>query len=374
MAVTQGNTPQAQEIRFSPKNRLKLTTPETEYIYNEAVAPLAGAYQYYELVPGGGTSGVVYRFPPGTDFEALEKFEETHPDIQVTFRTGRPAPPNAAYAEPMKVGMPRSTSTELQIRTPQYAPNPTPSMGSPSVIEIGPPFKFKSDLPDPVPTYGRGKKIDREVEIQNVLDYTLETYGAAPSMPEAKKKLKAFGNPGVPFPDWVWDRKHENKIRNPFLTYIPKPDPDTRVQQIRYGDLKATLVNKQAAEAARRNGLGVWQLGDELVGKFSGSENQFLIYPSGDTKKRDEVLGILEAYPLGYRGRQYFQEMGRAMGVPDNLTEYFTETFYQNPTILPEGVTPAKAESPKWLGLIAVAAIAFLFFKKPAQAPPTQGV
>jgi hypothetical protein len=368
MAVTQGNTPQPQEIRFSPKNRLKLTTPETEYIYNEAVAPLAGAYQYYELVPGGGTSGVIYRFPPGTDFEALEKFEADHPDIQVTFRTNRPAPANAVYAEPMKPGRRLSPSTSLEIRKGAPLPNvirPQPSWvetSPPKVIEIGPPFEWKSDLPPPQPTYGRIPP-SREFQtiLPDVLEWTKQQFGEAPSLVEAKKKLKAFGS-GAPL---------NQKMLQEFLPYIPKSDPDIRVHDVRTGTLKATIVESYTADAARRSGMGVWQIDPIYWGNGDIKVKQFLIYPPTDTAKRDEILKILEAYPLGYRGRQYFQEMGRAMGVPEILTNNFVNTFYQKPTIIPEGVTtPAKTESPKWLGLLAVVAIAFIFFKKPA---PTQG-
>jgi hypothetical protein len=350
MAVTQGNTPQPQEIRFSPKNRLKLTTPETEYIYKEAVAPLAGAYQYYELVPGGGTSGVIYRFPPGTDFEALEKFEADHPDIQVTFRTNRPAPANAVYAEPLKTTPPerRAASTEREAAKPEFGPTPMA------------PVRY---IPEPrtiEPTYGH-KEPDRDQLIKNVIEYTEQNFGEAPTFAEAKKKLKAFGS-GAPL---------SQKMLQEFLPYTPKSDPDIRVHDVRTGTLQATLVGKSYAEAAARSGMGFWRIPDSLLGEYSGKENQFIIYRPGDTKKRDEILKILEAYPLGYRGRQYFQEMGRAMGVPEILTNNFVNTFYQKPTIIPEGVTtPAKTESPKWLGLLAVVAIAFIFFKKPA---PTQG-
>lgn len=362
MAVTQGNTPQSQEIRFSPKNRLKLTTPETEYIYNEAVVPLAGKYQYYELIPGGGASGVVYKFPVGTDFTTLEDFETKHPDLQVTFRTNRPAPPNAVFAEPMKPGRRLSPSSELQVRTGLPLPNVAPAQptysqtSTPHVIEIGPSTKFLSEPRNPEePTYGH-KEPSKDQLIQNVIEYTREHFGEAPSFNEAKKKLKAFGN----------DAPLSRKMLQEFLPYIPKSDPDIRVHDVRTGTLQATLVGDSAAEAAKRSGMGVWQIPSSYLGEYSGWQNKFIIYRPGDTAKRDEILKIVQAYPPGYRGRQYFQEMGRAMGVPEILTNDFINTFYQKPTIMPEGVsTPTKSDAPKFLGLIAIAAIVFLFIRKP---------
>ena len=366
MAIKQGPGYDITEVRFAPKNRLRLTTEETEDIY-KAAAPAGGTYQYFEMMSGGGANGIVYRFPAGTDFTALENFEDEHPELKATFLTNRPAPANAVYPVQVKPPRPKVNSSEIvsylnvgtpaekRVIVPQSAPIPhilnlPQHAGTPVQEEMRNPLE---------PTYGSEVPKTNEI-IASVLDYTLQNFGEAPSLAEAKKRMKAFGS-GAPYPEWHWkDKKHTAKVRNPFLTYLPKADPADRVNNVRTGALQATLVGKPAAEAAQRSGMGIWRLPKSYLGEYSGEENRYIVYRPGDTAKRDQVLKILEAYPVGYRGREYFQEMGAAMGIPETITTPFVDTFYTNPTTLPEGISAPKGETPKWLGLMVIAGLAVL--------------
>jgi hypothetical protein len=395
MAIVQGPRNQVTEIRFAPSDRVKLTSEETEEIYNAASA-IGGKYQYFEMVPGGGVSGIIYRVPEGANLEELENWGDLHPELQVTFRTNRPAPANAVYPT---------------IRTPKMLPAPGPRPNIPitattqpaetvTYINVGTPLEkrlvkpqspsiprvldlpqyagtpVKEEMQNPLsPTYGTDEpKLDEKISaIREYKDpeYTTprtfsEQFGVSLSAAEAKKRVKAFGR-DAPYPEWIWkSATHLDKVRNPYLTYLPKKDPAERVNDVRAGLTFAALVGKPTAEAAQRSGLKIWRLPKSYLGEYSGEENRYIVYRPGDTAKRDQVLKILEAYPVGYRGREYFQEMGDAMGVPQQLTTDFVNTFYKNSTTLPDDsmkqlpMSSKRNDNIKWLGLLAVVGIAVI--------------
>jgi len=409
MAIVQGPRNQVTEIRFAPSDRVKLTSEETEDIYNAASA-VGGKYQYFEMVPGGGVSGIIYRVPEGADLEALETWGDLHPELQVTFRTNRPAPSNAVYPTTRTPKMlpapgprpntpitattqPAETVTYINVGTPLEKRLVKPQSPSiPRVLDLpqyaGTPVK--EEMQNPLsPTFASeeyNSKILKGIEGANALklndeisavmeykdpEYTTartfsEQFGVSLTAAEAKKRLKAFGS-GVPYPEWTWKNKeHLNKVRNPYLTYLPKKDPAERVNDVRAGVTFAALVEKPAAEAAQRSGLSIWRLPKSDLGEYSGEQNRYIVYKKGDNAKRDQVLKILQAWPPGYRGREYFQEMGDAMGVPQQLTSDFVNTFYKNPTTLPDDsdrqlpMSSKRNDNIKWLGLLAVVGIAVI--------------
>jgi hypothetical protein len=138
-------------------------------------------------------------------------------------------------------------------------------------------------------------------------------------------------------------------------TYLPSfMQRGTQPENIRLvlsGIRNAAMVSEANAKQARQWGLQVFRVPHSNFTGAAAENNAYIVYRSGEARKAKEVVRILEKYPPGKRGAEYYNAMGVTLGAPKSEVDAFVKAYYGQ----------GKQKSPVWLGVLSIAAVALLF-------------
>ncbi|MDD5229709.1 MAG: hypothetical protein PHC43_00110 [Candidatus Marinimicrobia bacterium] len=128
-----------------------------------------------------------------------------------------------------------------------------------------------------------------------------------------------------------------------------KPPVTTTLRWVLAGQRNAALVDEYGVEQARKWGLTAFKVPHGLYSTEMAKNNEYIVYLSGNADKAKQVIKVLQKYPIGKRGPDFQREIGKALGQSDQVIEDRIRSIY--------------GSAPKWLGVVAVAALLMLFFK-----------